>query len=152
MTYTVYTNYWVNRRLDQRKEHGSYETEAEAVEAIKTWWELHKEKYNNIEQVRTNTGALEIIYDDPNYFYRIESREIPNKLPSRSYKLKSNGEIEAKRKQLNLGDEAHLFDELAEPYRDRLIIAMGDPAKARNYVFTERGRPIVKVEEYKHVT
>lgn len=151
MSQTVYTNYWVNRRFDQRKEHGSYASEEEAVEAIHTWWELHKEKYSDVEYNRTNTGALEVIYDDPNYFYRIEKRVIDGKLPSRAYKLKSKGEIEAARKQLNLGEEAYIFDELAEPYRDRLLVAMGDSSKVRNFVYTELGRPIVKVEEYKQV-
>lgn len=149
MPQTVYTNYWVNRRMDTRKEHGSYKTEDEAVEAIRTWWEIHKENHSNIEYIRTNTGALEILYGDDNYIYRIEKRQIKDKLPGRSYKRKSNGEIEAARKQLNLDEETFLFDELAEPYRDRLIITMADSQKVREFLYNEKGRPTVKVEEYK---
>lgn len=148
----VYTNYWVNRRNKVKKQHGSYKTEEEALRGIEAWWELHKENYNNIEKIRTNTGALEITYGDDNYAYRIEKNHIKDKLPSKSYKLKSKGEIEMQRKQLNLDDETFLFDELAEPYRDRLIVAMANSQTAREFLFNEKGRPIVKIEEYKHIS
>ena len=51
MAKTVYTNYWINERDNVRKEHGSYETEKEAIEAILTWWEIHNQK---IEMFPTN--------------------------------------------------------------------------------------------------
>lgn len=142
MVQTVYTNYWENRRDNVRKEHGSYATEEEAIEGIKAWWELHNEKYTNVKHERTNSGALEITYGDDNYYYRIEKREIDDKLPSRNYKLKSSGEIQAARWNENLHDEAFLFDELAEPYRDRLMVAMADVKKVRKYVYDKNGRPI----------
>lgn len=147
MSQTVYTNYWVNQRSDVRKEHGSYLSEEDAVKGIKAWWEIHREKYRNVEYNRTNTGALEIIYDDDNYFYRVEKRNINWELPSRSYRLKTKGEIEAKRKQLNLDDETLLFDELPEPYRDRLIVAMADASKAQEYVYNNSGQPTVKIKD-----
>ena len=36
MEKVVYTNYWVDRYTDARKEHGSYLTEEEALNAIYT--------------------------------------------------------------------------------------------------------------------
>lgn len=145
MVKTIYTNYWVNKRVDLKKEHGSYKTEDEALRGIQAWWEIHDQKYNDVEYVRTNTGALEILYGDPNYFYRIEEREITNSLPNTSYKLKTPGEIEALRNRYQLDAETFVFDELAEPHRDRLILAMGDSKKARGYTYTESGRPIVEL-------
>lgn len=147
MNQTVYTNYWVNRRENFRKEHGSYHTEEEAVKGIETWWELQKDKYSNVTKTRTNTGALEINYGDENYFYRVEKRDISDKLPSRSYKLKTKGEIESLRKQLNLSDEQFLFDELAEPYRDRLIVAMSNSKTPREFLYSETGAPSVKIKD-----
>lgn len=61
MTQTVYTNYWQGRYNDIRKEHGSYLTEEEAIDGIKAWWELHKEKHANVNYNRTNSGALELL-------------------------------------------------------------------------------------------
>lgn len=147
MTQTVYTNYWVNRREDFRKEHGSYLSEEEALKGIETWWELQKDKYTNVTKTRTNSGALEINYGDENYFYRIEKREIQDKLPTRSYKLKTKGEIESTRSKLNLSDEQFLFDELAEPYRDRLIIAMSNSQTPREFLYSEKGTPTVKIKD-----
>lgn len=147
MTGTVYTNYWVNERADVKKEHGSYKSEEDAVLAVKTWWEIHGEKRNNIEYRRTNTGALEILYGDPHYYYRIEKRNSDSPLPSTSYRTKTKGEIEALRNKLQLDKETFLFDELAEPYRDRLILAMADPKKCRAYTYTEDGRPIIKLND-----
>lgn len=144
MTNTVYTNYWVNERANVKKEHGSYNTEQEAINAIVAWWEIHDESYSNVSQERTNTGALEIIYDDPNYFYRIEERVISKPLPSKTYKLKSKGEIEALRKKHLLDQDTYVFDELAEPYRDRIMVAMANIQTARQYTYTEDGKPIVK--------
>lgn len=151
MVQKVYTNYWINRRSDVHKEHGSYQTEQEAVEGIKAWWELQKDQYRNVEEVRTNTGALEIYYGDDNYFYRIESRIIDESLPTTKYKLMSSGEILSKRKQLNLDENTLLFDELAEPYRDRIMVAMADAKKAREWLFTSQGKPIVNIEEYRRL-
>ncbi|MGX7092473.1 hypothetical protein [Hutsoniella sourekii] len=148
MTQTVYTNYWINRRDNVRKEHGSYPTEEEAIQGIETWWEIHKEHYKDVEHNRTNTGALEILYDDDNYFYRIEKRQIEGELPSRHYKKLTAGEIDTKRKQLNLDEDTYLFDELAEPYRDRLIVTMANAQKVRDWVYTQKGQPVVKVSEY----
>ena len=146
MTQKVYTNYWVNQRIDQRKEHGTYATEEEALEGIKAWWEIHDEQYD-VETIRTNTGALEVLYGDPNYFYRIEAREISEPLPSRSYRVKGQGEIEALRKRHQLDEHSFVFDELAEPYRDRIIVAMNSIKKARAYTYTEKGEPIVKLND-----
>ena len=64
MEKVVYTNYWVDRYTDARKEHGSYLTEEEALNAIYTWWRIHKEHHRDVKETRTNTGALEITYDD----------------------------------------------------------------------------------------
>lgn len=144
MSQTVYTNYWVNRRANIKKEHGSYLTEEEALQGIKIWWEIHKEKHHNVEKKRTNSGALEISYGDDNYFYRIEKRQVSNPLPSRKYKLRSKGEIESLRFKHHLNDESFLYEELAEPYRDRLMIVMADAKKLREYVYDIKGRPIKK--------
>lgn len=148
MAETIYTNYWVNRRVDVKKEHGSYASEEEALKGIKAWWALHGESHE-IEEERTNTGALEISYDDPNYFYRIEENDTMDSLPKRSYRVKSQGEIDAQRERYELNTESYLFDELAEPYRDRIIVAMNSIKKARSYSYTEKGKPIVKFEELK---
>lgn len=151
MTQTVYTNYWISRRDKLKKEHGSYPTEEQAIKGIETWWEIHKEKYKDVEHVRTNTGALEIHYGDDNYYYRIEQREIEGSLPSLKYKLKTDGEIHSLRKQNNLRDDLFLFDELAEPYRDRLIVTMADAEKVRDFVYTQKGAPIIKLSEIKQM-
>lgn len=143
LTHTVYTNYWISKRDNVRKAHGSYRSEDEALEAIKVWWELKGEKYT-FDVYRTNTGALEVAYIDDNYFYRIEQRETDEPLPKASYILKKSGEIESKRQMLQLEAHEFLFDELSEPYRDRLIRAMGDSTEARAYVYTEDGIPIEK--------
>ncbi len=144
----VYTNYWENRRNGVRKEHGSYASEEEAFDGIQSWWTLHQEKYNDIEKRRTNSGALEITYGDDNYYYRIEKRTA-DKLPSRKYKLRNAGEIEAKRKMENLDDETFLFDELAEPYRDLLVVAMSNGQRVKDFVYDEKGRPIRELEKIK---
>lgn len=145
MTQTIYTNYWISRIGDVRKKHGSYKSEEEAIEGIKAWWELHKERYPNAVFKRTNSGALEVIYHDEDSFYRIEKSAIEGKLPSRSYTLKRPGEIQAARSRLLLDDELFLFDELAEPFRDRLIVAMGDSKKARSYVYDREGRLVKEI-------
>ena len=151
MSQTVYTNYWLNRRNDTRKEHGSYLTEEDALEAVKTWWEIQKDNYENVETYRTNTGALEINYGDDIYLYRIEKRQTDEPLPSPSYRLKTQSEIDAERKKYMLDDETLLFDELAEPYRDRLIIAMADSQKVREWLYEESGKPTVKIKDYKGI-
>ncbi|MBG9985361.1 hypothetical protein HZY91_00465 [Facklamia sp. DSM 111018] len=140
MPQNVYTNYWINRRDNVVKEHGSYATEEAARKAIKSWWELQKDNYKNVEDRRTNSGALEITYGDDNYYYRIVQREIDGRLPSLKVKLRSPGEIESLRKKLQLDEELFLFDELAEPYRDRLLEAMGDGKKVQEYIYDEYGR------------
>src|SRR5699024_11693516 len=94
---------------------------------------------------RTNRGALEILYGDANYYYRIERREINGSLPSREYKGKSKEEIEALRAKHQLDETAFIFNELPEPYRDRLIQAIGDISKCRDYSYTEDGQPIVEL-------
>jgi len=145
MTRTVYTSYWVNERDDVKKEHGSFKTEREAVDSILAWWEIHKETHNDISYERTNTDALEILYGDHNYYYRIEKNKTTKPLPSTSYKVKSQGEIQSLRNKHQLDEKTLLFDELPEPYRDRLMIAMGDSQVVREYTYTKEGQPIVKV-------
>lgn len=145
MAQKIYTNYWVDDYNGVRKEHGSYKSEGEALEGIKAWWEIHGESYPDAEVYRTNTGALEIKYGEDFYFYRIESQESDEKLPQTSYTLKTKGEIEAKRQQLGLTSEEFLFDELAEPYRDRLIAAFASIQAVRNYIFQANGRPIKQI-------
>ncbi|MBG9981940.1 hypothetical protein HZY86_02295 [Aerococcaceae bacterium DSM 111020] len=144
MTKKVYTNYWVNKYNDSKKEHGSYNSEEEAIVGIEAWWELHKDNYQNVEHHRTNTGALEITYGEDNYYYRIESREISGDIPDARPKKRPAGEIERIRAQHNIDDELFLFEELAEPYQDRLIIAMHDGQKLLQYIFDEKGRPVKK--------
>lgn len=141
----VYTNYWENRRDDVRKEHGSYMSEEEAIEGIKAWWEINNNNFSNAVIERTNTGALEVSYvDDDNYHYRIESREIEGKLPKKSYKLKTKGQIDSERSLNGLEENELLFDELPEPFRDRLMLAMTDPTIARKYKYDSNGKPITE--------
>ena len=142
MTQTVYTNYWQGRYNDIRKEHGSYLTEEEAIDGIKAWWELHKEKHANVNYNRTNSGALEITYGNHHYVYRIEKRTISEKLPSRSYRLKKSGEIQSLRSKYMIDEDFYLFDELAEPFRDRLVLAMADVQRARSFLYDSEGRLI----------
>ena len=151
MEQVVYTNYWVNRWNESRKEHGSYRTEEDAIKGITTWWEIHKEHHKDVQHHRTNTGALEITYGDDHYFYRIEKRTVHSPLPPLSYQLKKSGEIHAERLRYQLDDETFLFDELAEPYRDRLIIAMADSKKVREYSYTKNGQPIIKLKDIKKI-
>ena len=77
--------------------------------------------------------------------------QISGSLPSLKYKLKTDGEINSLRKQNNLRDDLYLFDELAEPYRDRLIVTMADAQKVRDFVYTEKGAPIIKLSEIKQM-
>lgn len=147
MKQIVYTNYWMNKLRKVKKEHGSYKSEEEAIEGIKAWWELQGEDFPDATYTRTNTGALEIDYNGDGYVYRIEKREIEDSLPSRSYKLKKPGEIEALRLKHLLHEEAFLFDELAEPFRDRLVITMADSKKVREFVYDKEGKPIKKLTD-----
>lgn len=149
MVQTVYTTYWQSRLGNVRKEHGSYKTEEEAIKGIHAWWELHKESYPDAQYNRTNSGALEIIYEDEISVYRVEKRTIEGTLPTKSYKLKKPGEIEALRKKYDLNEESCVFDELAEPFRDRIILAMADSKKARQYIYDREGRAIRKIESGK---
>ena len=57
------------------------------------------------------------------------------------------GEVESLRGKYNLNKESFLFDELAEPLRDRLILAMADINKARNHVYDKEGRLIRGLED-----
>ena len=57
------------------------------------------------------------------------------------------GEVESLRGKYNLNKESFLFDELAEPLRDRLILAMADINKARAHVYDSEGRLIRGLEE-----
>lgn len=147
MTRTVYTTYWVNERADVRKKHGSFDTEQEAVRAIFAWWEIHKEAYRDVQYHRTNTDALEIIYGDPNYYYRVEKHQTSDPKPTTSYRVKGAGEIEALRNKHQLDEKTVVFDELPEPYRDRVMVAMGNIKVARAYTYTEDGKPIIKAFE-----
>ena len=149
MNREVYTVYWVNQRNEMRKEHASYVTEEEALNSIKTWWRIHKEEHKNVHEVRTNTGALEVVYGDPNYVYRIEKRILDTPLPSRNYKLRSQGQIESQRQLLQLTEDERLFDELPEPYRDRIIEVFADSHKAMNYCYTPDGKPVIRLSEIK---
>lgn len=147
MSHTVYTVYWENRLAEKRKEHGSYPSEEAARSAIETWWEIHKEKYHDVEEHRTNSGALEISYGDPNYVYRIEARQSEHPLPKSNYKLMPAGQVDSLRQQLHLDEDQLLFDQLAEPYRDRLIKVMVTGEKAREYIYNSHGEPIIKVKD-----
>lgn len=147
MTQTIFTNYWIDKYNDVRKEHASFKTEEEAVNAIERWWEIKGENYNDVEMYRTNTGALEIDYGFDRYFYRVEQREIEGELPPTIYKLMTENEIEAKRQQLGLDDDYYLFDELPEPRRDRLVEAMGDAHKVRQWSYTDKGVPVLKLRD-----
>ncbi|EFR32134.1 hypothetical protein [Eremococcus coleocola] len=139
----VYTNFWHSRRDNVIKQHGSYKTEDEALEGIKAWWEIHKEKFEDMQTRRTNSGALEITYlPDDNYYYRIEAKEIEGALPSAKPKKRSKGEIEKLRSTHQLNEEAFLFEELPEPYQDRLIICMNDGKALLNFTYDQHGRPI----------
>lgn len=141
MANTYYTIYWINKRDDVRKQHGTHLSEEEAKEAIIAWWEINNKSYD-YEMYNTNTGAIEIKYVDDYSFYRIEKVTSDEKLPSKTYKLKTPGENLAKRQQLNLDEDHYLFDELAEPHRDRLIQAMADPVKARSFIYDKDGKLI----------
>lgn len=147
MEQTVYTNYWQNRLTGVKKKHGSYASEEEAINGIKAWWELHQEDYPHAEYKRTNSGALEIIYNDDDHFYRIEKRKTDKPLPKAKNKLRNKNEVASIREKYGLHDEALLFEELAEPYRDRLMIAMNDSKKLQDYTFDSEGRPIKKFKE-----
>ncbi|MDN6397618.1 MAG: hypothetical protein L0J75_01115 [Alkalibacterium sp.] len=147
MEQTVYTNYWQNRLTGVKKEHGSYKNEDEAINGIKAWWELHKEDYPGAEYKRTNSGALEIIYNDDNYFYRVEKRRLEKPLPKSKAKLRNKNEVKSIREKHGLHEEAFLFEELAEPYRDRLMLAMNDGQKLMRYTFDSDGCPIKKLTD-----
>ncbi|MFO8069319.1 MAG: hypothetical protein R6U02_04945 [Alkalibacterium sp.] len=147
MEQTVYTNYWQNRLTGVKKEHGSYASEEEAINGIKAWWELHNEDYPHAEYKRTNSGALEIIYNDDKYVYRIEKRKTEDPLPKAKAKSRNKNEVASIREKYGLHDEALLYEELAEPYRDRLMLAMNDSKKLQQYVFDSEGRPIRKFND-----
>jgi len=56
--------------------------------------------------------------------------------------LRSPGEIDSKRKLAQLDEETFLFEELAEPYRDLLLVAMGNGQRVKDFIYDEKGRPI----------
>ena len=68
-------------------------------------------------------------------------------MPKRSYRVKTAGEVESLRAKYNLNKESFLFDELAEPLRDRLILTMADIKKTRNHVYDREGRLIRGLED-----
>lgn len=141
----VYTVYWEDKLSEVRKEHGTFETEEEARQGIQAWWDLQHDHYKPTEEI-TNTGALEITYtDDPNYVYRIEKREVDHFKAHTSYQLKSKEELSALHKKLLIDDEYYFFDELAEPYRDRLIQAINDIDQARKFIYSEKGELIREI-------
>lgn len=146
MSQTVYTNYWFSRRDNVRKEHGSFASEEEAIQAIKAWWDLQGDEYSNVTERRTNSGEWEVTYGDGNYYYRVVKREVDFDLPSQKVKLRKPGEIESLRKKLDLDKDLYLFDELAEPYRDRLVQAMGDGKKVQTYLYDEYGRLVKPID------
>lgn len=147
MTHTVYTNYWINRRDNVIKEHGTFNSEEEALQGIKAWWELQGDDYSNVEERRTNSGALEITYGDDNYYYRIISSESETPAVMRKPKKRQAGELDTMRRQRLIDDSLYFFEELAEPYQDRLLMAMGDGEKALKYLYDEKGRLIKLIEE-----
>lgn len=147
MEQTVYTNYWQNRLTGVKKKHGSYASEEEAINGIKAWWELHQEDYPHAEYKRTNSGALEIRYNDDDHVYRIEKRKSETPLPKAKPKLRNKNEVVSIRQKHDLHEEALLFEELAEPYRDRLMMAMNDSQKLQQYTFDSEGRPIRKLND-----
>lgn len=147
MTHTVYTNYWMNRRDNVIKEHGTFNSEEEALQGIKAWWELQGDDYSNVEERRTNSGALEITYGDDNYYYRIISSESETPAVMRKPKKRQAGELDAMRRQRLIDDSLYFFEELAEPYQDRLLMAMGDGEKALKYLYDEKGRLVKLIEE-----
>lgn len=145
----IYTVYWENKRDGIRKKHGSFLSEVDAKRAIETWWDIENKNYRNVQEIRTNTGALEFVYleSDPNYVYRIEKELREEPLADTHYRLMNKNEIQALHKKYNLSENEFLFDELAEPYRDRLIFAIADIKKARSYCYEEHGRVIRLIEE-----
>lgn len=147
MTHTVYTNYWMNRRDNVIKEHGTFNSEEEALQGIKAWWELQGDDYSNVEERRTNSGALEITYGDDNYYYRIISSESETPAVMRKPKKRQAGELDTMRRQRLIDDSLYFFEELAEPYQDRLLMAMGDGEKALKYLYDEKGRLVKLIEE-----
>lgn len=147
MTHTVYTNYWINRRDNVIKEHGTFNSEEEALQGIKAWWELQGDDYSNVEERRTNSGALEITYGDDNYYYRIISSESETPAVMRKPKKRQAGELDTMRRQRLIDDSLYFFEELAEPYQDRLLMAMGDGEKALKYLYDEKGRLVKLIEE-----
>ena len=46
-----------------------------------------------------------------------------------------------------MDEDYYLFDELPEPYRDRLIETMGDAKKVREWSYTDKGIPILKLKD-----
>ena len=147
MTHTVYTNYWINRRDNVIKEHGTFNSEEEALQGIKAWWELQGDDYSNVEERRTNSSALEITYGDDNYYYRIISSESETPAVMRKPKKRQAGELDTMRRQRLIDDSLYFFEELAEPYQDRLLMAMGDGEKALKYLYDEKGRLVKLIEE-----
>lgn len=146
MTKKVYTNYWVNKNTGVRKEHGTYASEEEAIRGIEAWWDIHGEFYPKKEGYRTNSGAWEIKYGDQYCFYRVESRTTDEDLPKVSYKLMNQNEIDSLRKSHQLDEEEFLFDELAEPYRDKLVLAYNNIDKLRGQIYSQDGKPITSLE------
>lgn len=147
MSTTVYTTYWVNRRDDVRKEHGTFTSEEEALKGIEAWWEIHQEKPHEVKTVRTNSGALEVYYGEDYYYYRIQSRKIQGKLPSARASKRSKGQVDSLRRKYALPDELYLYEELPEPCQDRLTLAMNEGKKLLDLVYDQKGRPVRSLKE-----
>ncbi|MER2064428.1 MAG: hypothetical protein ABS873_07220, partial [Alkalibacterium sp.] len=75
-------------------------------------------------------------------------RKTDRPLPKSKAKLRNKNEVVSIRQKHDLHDEAFLFEELAEPYRDRLMIAMNDSEKLMQYTFDSEGRPIKKLNDH----
>lgn len=76
---------------------------------------------------------MEIESDDNNYIYQIEKRTIEGTFPKRSYWVNKAEEVESLCAKYDLNKKFFLFDELVEPLRDKVILAMADIKKARSH-------------------
>lgn len=144
MTKKVYTVFWENKLSGELKQHGTFKSYDNAVSAIKAWWELHEYQPEKFKE-KPNGQVTRIEYGHRDYIYKIVEREIDEQLPKTTYKQIKQGQIDDQRKKYNLSNnDGFLFDELPEPRRDRIIVAMGDINAARSYTYDNKGKPITK--------
>lgn len=144
MTKKVYTVFWENNLSGELKQHGTFKSYEDATAAIKAWWEMHEYQPTKFKE-KPNGHVTRIEYGHRDYVYKIVEHELVGKLLSTSYKQLKQGQVEDQRKKLNLShDDGLLFDQLPEPRRDRIIVAMGDINAARNYTYDHKGKPITK--------